>query len=123
MLGKKRWVIPEGYIPEAGPHKDTPELRSHETACVLNAGDESAQLTITVFFSDREPAGPFVIEVPPRRTRHLRFDELNHPEPIPRETDYSSVIESTQPVVVQHTRLDGRLGTLALLSSVAYADD
>lgn len=123
MLGKKRWVIPEGYIPEAGPHKDTPELRSHETACILNPGAEPAQLKVTVFFSDRDPAGPFNLEVAPQRTLHLRFDELEHPEPIPRETDYASLIESTQPVVVQHTRLDARLGQIALLSTLAYCED
>lgn len=123
MLGKKRWVIPEGYIPEAGPHNDTPALRSHETACVLNAGPDKAELKVTVFFSDRNPAGPFTLEVGPQRTLHLRFDELEDPEPIPRETDYASVIESTQPVVVQHTRLDARLGPIALLTTLAYGED
>ncbi len=123
MIGKKRWIISEGYIPDAGPHADNPALRSHEAACILNAGDQSAQLSLTIYFSDREPAGPYRIEVPARRTLHLRFDDLYDPEPIPRKTDYASVIESTQPVVVQHTRLDARTGELALLSTLAYGED
>lgn len=61
--------------------------------------------------------------IPARRTLHLRFDELADPERVPRETDYASVIESTQPVVIQHTRLDARTGELALLSTLAYGED
>ncbi len=32
-------------------------LISHETACILNAGDADAHVAITIFFSDRNPAG------------------------------------------------------------------
>ena len=123
MLGKTRWMIPEGYIPDAGPHADDPALRSHEAACILNAGDEDARIRLTVYFDDREPAGPYWIDVPARRTLHLRFDELRDPQPIPRETDYASVFESTRPVVVQHTRLDARTGSLALLTTLAYGEN
>ena len=122
-LGKKRWAIAEGYIPAPGPHADDDKLRSHETACILNPNPQPAQVSIHIYFKDRDPAGPYRLEVGARRTLHLRFDELEDPEPVPRETDYASVIESDQPVVVQHTRLDARLGSLALLSTMAYAED
>lgn len=123
MIGKKRWAIAEGYIPAAGPHKDTPALQSHETACVLNANREQAQVQLMVYFADREPAGPYRFVIAPERTLHLRFDQLQNPEPIPRETDYASVIEADVPVVVQHTRLDARTGSAALLSTIGYAED
>ena len=118
-LGRRRWVIAEGWIPDksTGPE---PELTSHETACILNTGDDDAQVLVTLFFTDREPAGPYRITVPARRTRHLRFNDLSVPEPVPLATDYSSVIESDVPVVVQHTRLDSRQAENALLSTVAY---
>jgi hypothetical protein len=61
--------------------------------------------------------------VPPKRTWHLRFNELNDPEAVPRDTDYASVIESDVPIVVQHTRLDSRQAKLVLLFTVAYAGD
>jgi len=120
-LGHKRWIIAEGYIPgsSVGPE---PEMLSHETACVLNASDEDAQLEITVFYPDREAVGPYKVTVPARRTKHVRFNDLNDPEPIPRDTDYASVIESTVPVVVQHTRLDSRQAENALMTTMAYAD-
>ena len=120
-IGRRRWAIAEGYIP-AWSNGPEPELVSHETACLLNASDRDAHVEITIFFSDREPAGPYRVTVEPRRTRHLRFNELSDPEPIPTGTDYASVIESDVPIVVQHTRLDSRQAENALLSTIAYAD-
>lgn len=119
-LGRTLWAIAEGYIPpeSTGP---APTMTSHETACLLNAGDRDAHVTLTIFFADREPSGPYTVTVPARRTLHLRFNDLREPAPIPRGTDYSSVIESDVPIVVQHTRLDSRQAAEALLSTVAYA--
>lgn len=120
-IGKTRWAIAEGYIP-AGSHGPAPQMESHETACLLNTGDAMATVTITVFFADREPAGPYTVEVPARRTRHLRFNELAEPEPVPRDTDFATLIESDVPIVVQHTRLDSRQAELALLSTLAWSE-
>jgi hypothetical protein len=74
-----------------------------------------------IYFSDREPVGPYRITVPARRTQHVRFNNLDDPAPIPRGTDYASTIESDVPIVVQHTRLDSRQDANALLSTIAYA--
>jgi hypothetical protein len=121
-IGRRRWAIAEGYIP-AESHGPEPEMTSHETACLLNPGEREANVRITVFFSDREPAGPYAMTVPARRTRHVRFNELKDPEPIPRDTDYASVIEADVPIVVQHTRLDSRQAELALVTTIAFAGD
>ena len=120
-LGHKRWAIAEGWIPPTS-HGPEPEMTSHETACVLNVSDEDAHLEITIFYSDREPVGPYKISVPARRTKHIRFNDLTEPEPIPRGTDYASVIESEVPIVVQHTRLDSRQAENALMTTMAFAD-
>lgn len=119
-LGKTIWAIPEGYIPPHS-HGPAPELTSHETACLLNTGDHDAHVRITVYFADREPVGPYLVTVPARRTLHLRFNDLDQPAPIPRGVDYSSVLESDLPIVVQHTRLDSRQAEEALLSTIAYS--
>jgi hypothetical protein len=120
-IGKRIWAIAEGYIPSKSVSQEH-EYVSHETACLLNASDRAAHVTITIYFTDREPAGPYRVEVPARRTLHMRFNDLADPEPIPRDTSYASVIESDVPIVVQHTRLDSRRAEIALLSTVAYAD-
>jgi len=117
--GARTWAIAEGYIPEwsNGPE---PEFTSHETACLLNASDQNAEVEITLYFADREPVGPYRVTVPARRTRHLRFNDLEDPEPVPRGVDYACVIEASVPLVVQHTRLDSRQAENALLSTMAF---
>ena len=57
------------------------------------------------------------------RTRHIRFNELEEPEPIPRGADYASVIRSDVPIAVQHTRLDSRQPANALVTTMAYPAD
>lgn len=120
-IGRRRWAIAEGYIPSESSFADR-ALESHETACILNAGDRDAKVAITIYFADREPVGPYRVTVAARRTLHLRFNDLSDPQPIPRDTDYASVFESDTPVIVQHTRLDSRHAEVALLSTVAYAE-
>lgn len=118
-IGTTRWAIPEGYIPatSTGPE---PQMTSHETVCILNAGERDANVAITVFFTDRDPVGPYKLRVPAQRTSHVRFNNLTDPEPIPLDTDFASIIESDVPIVVQHTRLDSRQAENALLSTIAF---
>ncbi len=119
-IGATTWVIAEGYIP-AWSNGPEPEFTSHETACILNANDEDAHVEITIFFPDKEPVGPYKLTVPAKRTLHQRYNDLESPAPIPRGSDYASVIVSDVPIVVQHTRLDSRQSENALLSTIAYS--
>ncbi|MBV8475720.1 MAG: sensory rhodopsin transducer [Acidobacteria bacterium] len=118
-VGVKEWVIAEGYIPPES-HGSAPQMTSHETVCLLNTSDQEAHVEITIYYSDREPVGPYRIMVPARRTRHVRFNHLRDPEEIPRGKDYSSVIRSDVAIVAQHTRLDSRQAANALFSTIAY---
>jgi hypothetical protein len=117
--GHRWWAIPEGYLP-GWSHGPAPALVSHEALCVLNVGSGVAHLRVTVYFEDREPAGPFELVVPARRTRHFRLNDFEHPERLPVETPFSTVVESDVPVIVQYTRLDSRQAESALLSAIAY---
>lgn len=120
-MGRTRWAIAEGWIP-SGSNGPEPAMTSHETACLLNTGDRDAHVSVHLLFTDREPAGPYLVTVPARRTLHLRFNDLTDPEPVPRDTDYASVIESDWPIVVQHTRLDSRQAENALMTTVAWSE-
>lgn len=122
-IGRKRWVIPEGFIPSRSIANADRPLLSHEAFCVLNTGDADAHVTVTLFFTDRDPVGPFRMILGARRTGHYRFNELDDPEKVPLDTDYASVIESDVPIVVQHTRLDSRAAEIALLSTMAWPAD
>lgn len=79
-VGSRTWVIAEGYIPgkSTGPER---AMTSHETACILNYGDEDAHVELTVFYNDREPSDPYRMMVPARRTLHVRFNDLRDPDP------------------------------------------
>jgi hypothetical protein len=118
-IGKHQWAIAEGYIPSesTGPE---PDMTSHETACILNANKEDAEVKIYIYFDDKDPVGPYTVNVPSQRTLHLRFNDLKDPEPIPLDTDYASVFTSNVPIIVQHTRLDSRQSENALLSTIAF---
>lgn len=118
-IGKKHWAIAEGWIP-GWSHGPEPEMTSHETACLLNTNDAEAHVEITIYYSDRDPVGPYKVVVPPRRTLHVRFNNLRDPEPIPKATNYASTIDSDLPIVVQHTRLDSRQAENALITTMAF---
>lgn len=118
-IGHSRWAIAEGYIPSwsNGPE---PELASHEGLCILNAGDRDVEAKLTLFFTDRDPAGPYVIHIKARRTNHVRLNILKDPEPVPLGTPYSMLVEADGPVVVQHTRLDSRQAENAIMTTMAF---
>ena len=121
-IGRTTWAVAEGYIPTASTGSSR-ELTSHETLCILNVGDMNAHIEITVYFADREPVGPYRFTCGARRTLHLRFNDFKEPAPVPKDTDFSSVISADVPIVVQHTRLDTRQEALALLSTIAFPLD
>ena len=118
-IGHKIWAIAEGYIPSqsTGP---APQMTSHETACILNASKEDAHVNFTIYFKDKDPVGPYKVTVLAQRTKHVRFNDLEDPAPIPKDTDYACVIESDVPIVVQHTRLDSRQAENALMTTIAF---
>ena len=55
----------------------------HETVCILNAGDTDGEVTITIFYTDREPGGPYRLKIPARRTQPVRFNNLDDPRTDP----------------------------------------
>lgn len=119
-LGQQIWVVAEGYIPSDSQEKSR-ELISHEALCILNTSDRPAKIEIWLYYTDRTPVGPYKVRVEAERTQHLRLNDLEDPEAVPRDTDYAMVIRSDIPVVVQHTRLDSRQVENALMTTMAYA--
>lgn len=112
------WLVPDGYLPRGGQG-----IASHEAICVLNTGREPAHLVLTAYFADRSPAMSAVVVIPPESDLHLHLDA---PEEIgglqiPQETPYGLRVESDRPVVVQHSRMDTRLGGMALFTTLGYS--
>lgn len=115
--GHRLWFIPDGYIPEDSSGK----LESHESVCVLNAGETDARVWITVFFEDRDPLERIESVVPARRTRHIRTSTLTKDGAgIPKGVPYAMEVESDQPIIVQYSRMDSTQAENALMSVMAY---
>jgi len=106
-IGRKRLAIAEAHVTWRSPFSEEAVV-SHETACIVIAGDRQAHVKLTLFFTDREPVGRYRVTIAPRRTLHLRFNNLSEPAAAPRDTDFSSVFEADVPIVVQHKHLDSR---------------
>ena len=95
--------------------------KSHDAICVLNTTASPAEITLTLYFEDREK---LILKAgcPAEATHHIRMDRIldaqgNH---IPTDTPYAVLVESTCPVVVQYSRLDTALGNEALMTTIAY---
>jgi hypothetical protein len=114
--GKRSWFVPDGYLPERPP--------SHESACLLNAGDQDASVRFTFFFEDSEPLGPVQLVLEARRTWHVRLDDPSSigGVELPRGVPYAYRVESDVPVVLQHSRLDTSDGAYTLFTSIAYGE-
>ena len=103
------WAVPGGRIPEKSTGEE-PEGTSYDMVCLLNTGDSNASVVIWAFYEHREPIGPYIVEVPARRVRHVRLNDLIDPEAMPLGTEYGLVIQSDVPVVVQFWRQDTERG-------------
>lgn len=116
--GARLWIVPDGYLPS----RSTGDLPSHESTCVLNLSARQAVVKLTVFFEDREPLGGFRAVCPPKRTIHIRLDALKNDrrQSIPTGIPFALKVESSVPVVVQHTRLDSTQPALALMTTMAF---
>ena len=126
-IGKKCWVVPDGYIPltTEDDKNNRSGYLSHECACILNAVDADAAITLAIYFEKDEPVVIDDIVVCARRCVHLRMDELTRDgKPvIARGVPYGLVVTSTQPIVVQISRLDTTQSNMAFLSTMAHGID
>jgi len=113
MNGAKRWFFPDGYIPSGKRG-----YLANESLCIMNANEETAKIKIWFFFEDRDPLS-HEVEVPPKRSLHLRLDKLG----IPRCKPYSIMAESTTPVVMQLSRLDVGKEHHTLMTTIGYWEE
>lgn len=119
--GKKVWLIPDGFLHSVSLNDQV----SHEAVCVLNTSDKDAVISLTLYFEDREPMTGFKAECNAGRTHHIRLDRIvsEKGEKIPRDTPYALLVESTEPVVAQYSRLDTSAVEMALMTTIAYPID
>ncbi|MBS1304124.1 hypothetical protein GZH79_17710 [Loktanella sp. SALINAS62] len=83
--------------PSAGAHREYPASRSRGKLLCSSGKIRHGRVTK----SNQPPANP------------ARFS------PVPRDPDYTAVIQSSRPVMVQHTHLDSRSKRFALMTADA----
>ena len=120
-IGHKVWAIPGGHIPLESTGRE-PENTSRDELFILNAGRRAARLEITIYYTDREPVGPYKLQVAAQRIRRIRFNDLIDPEAMPLDVDYAAVIRANVPIVAQFTRLDTSRGAAAIASTLAFPE-
>lgn len=126
-IGQKSWIVPDGYIPQLtqDDRNNRNNYLSHECVCIVNTGLKDALINLTIYFEDADPKFIEGITVTAQRCWHLRMDELkiDGRPAIDRAVPYSLLLESSEPVVVQMSRLDTTQNNMSFLSTMAYAVD
>ncbi len=84
---------------------------------------QEAEVNLSVYYTNREPAGPYKLIIKARSVRNLRFNDLVDPVLVPLDTDYAVLVQSNIPVVVQFTRMDTGQPELAGITSMAFPVD
>ena len=118
IMGKKVWIIGDGFMSDT----EKGNYVSHEAVCVLNVSGKRADIDISVYFEYREPMKNFKAVCENDRTNHIRLDRLKNTDgaAIPKEVPYALVVKSSEPIVVQHSRMDVSLPEMTLMTTIAY---
>ena len=119
-LGRRTWLLPGGHIPLRSTGRE-PQLSSYDQLSILNTHPMAAQLTLTIYYADQPPLGPYWLEVPAQRVKHVRFNDLIDPLPLPLDVPFACRLEASAPVLVQFTRQDTSQRANAGCTTLAFA--
>ncbi len=116
--GSKTWFIPDGYWPSIS----NGVFPSHEAICVLNTCSKDAEISVTLYFEDRDKMTGFKAECKAERTNHIRMDKLKDEAGnlVPQGVAYAMMVESTQDIIVQYSRMDTTQAEMALMTTIAF---
>lgn len=111
-----KWYIPDCYWHS----KSNGVFVSHEAICILNTNSVPAEVSLTLYFEDRDKLDGFAVHVEPERTLHIRLDKQVNCDgiAIPQDTPYAIVVECEQNITVQYTRVDTSQPELAIATTI-----
>jgi hypothetical protein len=106
LTGENFWIFIDGFIPD---HSKDDIISKKPMLCVLNMCDESAHISIIVYYSDEEPVEKFYAECGARRVLHADLEKLRDADggEISRNKPFALKIISDQPIIAAHTRIGG----------------
>ncbi len=119
--GNKVFVIPDGCTPATSMG----EIPSHECISVLNLNDVDAQVTLTAYYIDKDPVKSQPFTCPAKRSTHipLFFFKKENGEPMEVTGPYSGIVESSEPIFAQYTRVVTSQAEYGITSMMMFAID
>lgn len=121
-IGRTQWAFAAGYMPDGSTGRE-PDFTSRDELCLLNTTDTEACAELTVYHADQEPVGPYRVEVPARRVRQVRVNDLIDPQAVPLGVPYGLTVVSDVPVVVQLRHVDTRQAELGVAITTGLPGD
>mgnify|MGYP001307506397 CR=1 FL=1 len=115
--GKKIWFFPDGDLPEPG----SGELLGHESLVILNPNSSDADISITIYFTDRDSVDLDAGSVGAQRVRCIRTNEPIDEFQIPFG-QYAMKIESSVGIIAQIGRMDVTQPNLAYYTTMGYGN-
>ncbi len=119
-LGKKNWIIPDCELPQEGEGV----AKGHESVIIVNDSDVDAEISVSIFFTDKDPYTDIKWQVGAKRVKCFRMNNIEHMcgFKVPFETQYAMKISSNTPIVLQYGRLDNTQANLAFYTTLGYAE-
>ncbi len=119
-IGKKFWILPDCELPQPGEGV----AKGHESVIVVNDSDVDAEITVKLFFTDKDAYEDIHWTVKAGRVRCFRMNRLEDMcgFEVPLETQYAMKLTSSTPIVVQYGRLDNTQANLAFYTTMGYSE-
>lgn len=119
-IGKKVWIIPDCELPPAGEGV----AKGHESVIIVNDSDVDAEISVKLFFTDKDAYENIKWTVKAGRVRCFRTNNIDDMcgFEVPLETQYAMKLVSNCEIVVQYGRLDNTQSNLAFYTTLAYTE-
>ena len=119
-IGKKYWILPDCELPQPGEGV----AKGHESVIVVNDSDVDAQISVKLFFTDKDAYEEIHWTVKAGRVRCFRTNNVDDMcgYVVPFETQYAMKLTSSTPIVVQYGRLDNTQTNLAFYTTMGYSE-
>ena len=119
-VGKKVWILPDCELPQAGEGV----AKGHESVIIVNDSNRDAEISVKLFFTDKEAYDNIKWMVKAGRVRCFRTNNIDDMcgFKVPFETQYAMKLESNCNIVVQYGRLDNTQANLSFYTTMGYAE-
>lgn len=119
LKGSRVWYIPDGFSPSDGLGLDD----GHESICIINDMDKTANIKIKFFFENECPVEDIEFKLHPQRCKHLRLNDPKNLGGFRLDVNkpYSIKLESDIDIIVQYSRLTSYNDRFSLMTTMGYS--